>query len=175
MLETFIYKHYKYARRAGERYGINPAFLLAQAYKETGGDSYGLRVRKNVGSLVAAGKPNRYWNGASDYSEASDRLFRVYETLQNGWYDYARLLKEKYGMDTAGNITEYANRIAYSPYIVDSDGRENYRVGIISIYRRLKPLIPAQKYVPVMVVVIVVGVLMYLAYRYRKSVIKWVR
>ena len=63
--ETFVTTYLPLAQKAGVRFGMNPAVILAQAAIESGwGSSYGARVRKNFFGITAAGSPNEFWDGS---------------------------------------------------------------------------------------------------------------
>jgi flagellar protein FlgJ len=69
----------------------------------------------------------------------------VYQTEQDSFYDFARLITSKYKSASAvsSDTTQYAQAIAYSPYISENNGdnREGYRKGIISAARSISELI----------------------------------
>jgi hypothetical protein len=69
----------------------------------------------------------------------------VYQTDQDSFYDFARLITSKYKAASAvsSDTTQYAQAIAYSPYISENNGdnREGYRKGIISAANSIIPLI----------------------------------
>lgn len=170
-LATFLYDHYNAAKKAGKRYGINHWYLLAQSYAETGGNSYGLRVRKNVAGITAYGLTNQYWKGERSASTANPHIvFRIYPTIQAGWYDFARLLAEKYKMGGHKSIQAYATAISQSPYISEANGddRAAYRANIIRSYEKLKALSDTvrQGY-PVFLVILAVSIIALAGWQYR--------
>jgi flagellar protein FlgJ len=65
----------------------------------------------------------------------------VYKTPQDSFYDFARLISTKYKSAHAASndYKTYAQRIAYSPYISESNGdsREGYRSAIINLYENI--------------------------------------
>ena len=63
--EQFTTTYHPLAKKAGNRFGMNPEIILAQAALESGwGASYGARVRKNFFGITAAGSPNEFWDGS---------------------------------------------------------------------------------------------------------------
>ena len=145
--ETFVTTYLPLAQTAGERFGMNPAVILAQAAIESGwGSSYGARVRKNFFGITAAGSPNEFWDGSYTIANNQYRLkFRVYRTAQDSFYDFARLISSRYKSAHAvsNDSAAYAQAIAYSPYISENNGdnRENYRKGIISTFNSISTII----------------------------------
>ena len=145
--ETFVTTYLALAQKAGQRFGMNPSVILAQAAIESGwGSSYGARERKNFFGITAAGSPNAFWDGSYSVSKNQYRLkFRVYKTAQDSFYDFARLISSKYKSAHAvsSDSSAYAQAIAYSPYISESNGdnREGYRKGIISTYNSITSII----------------------------------
>jgi flagellar protein FlgJ len=123
--QDFANKFYPLAKIAGDRFGLNPIVILAQAAHESGwGDSYAVRNRKNFFGIIAAGSPNEFWDGAKSQSSASGLWFRVYKTEQDSFSDFARLISSKY-KDAAAlsfDAPAYAHAIAYSPYISEANG-----------------------------------------------------
>lgn len=120
--------YYQLAKNAGDKFGIDPIVILAQAAQESAwGDSYGAKQRRNFFGIIASGPVNEYWRGASNKSTASGLNFRVYETAQDSFYDFARLISSKYQSvlevsNQGQDSTAYAHAIAYSPYISETNG-----------------------------------------------------
>jgi len=145
--ETFVTTYLPLAQKAGVRFGMNPAVILAQAAIESGwGSSYGARVRKNFFGITAAGSPNEFWDGSFSVGQNQYALkFRVYKTEQDSFYDFARLISSKYKSAHAvsNDSTAYAQAIAYSPYIAEANGdsREGYRKGIISTFNSISDIV----------------------------------
>ena len=122
---TFVQTCWPLAVRAGARYRVAPLVLLAQAAVESAwGGSYSFIQRNNPAGITASGKPNRYWLGEKSVSSVSGLYFRVYPTLQAGFYDFARLLREKYPTAAvlSTDVPRYARAISYSPYISEANG-----------------------------------------------------
>lgn len=133
--EEFIQKYWQYALLAEQVFGINPIIILAQAAHESAGDdgkgnwlwgnSYSAKNRKNLFGITAGGSPNPYWQGEKSPSTVNPHLtFRIYSSIQNGILDFARLIKTKYptAFSQSYNVKQYANAIAYSPYIDVKNG-----------------------------------------------------
>lgn len=145
--ETFTTTYYPLARLAGERFGMNPEVILAQAAIESAwGTSYGARHRQNFFGITAAGSPNEFWDGSYSVGQNQYALkFRVYRTAQDSFYDFARLIASRYNDAHAvsNDSTAYAQAIAYSPYISETNGdnREGYRKGIISTYATITDIL----------------------------------
>lgn len=145
--ETFVTTYLPLAQKAGVRFGMNPAVILAQASIESSwGSSYGARVRKNFFGITAAGSPNEFWDGSFSVGQNQYALkFRVYKTEQDSFYDFARLISSKYKTAHAvsSDSTAYAQAIAYSPYISESNGdsREGYRKGVLSTFNSISDIV----------------------------------
>ena len=86
--EQFTTMYDPLAKKAGDRFGMNPEIILAQAALESGwGSSYGARVRKNFFGITAAGSPNEFWDGSFSVGQNQYALkFRVYKTEQDSFY-----------------------------------------------------------------------------------------
>jgi len=127
----FVKKYYPLAKKASDKFGIAPEAILSQAAIEGGwGDSYGVMNRRNHFGITASGSPNSFWDGSYSISSSSGLKFRVYKTEQDSFYDFARLIKEKYpdSAKLSSNIALYAKSIAQSPYIseLNGDNRSKY-------------------------------------------------
>lgn len=123
--QDFATKFYPLAKIAGDRFGLNPVVILAQAAHESGwGSSYGATNRKNFFGIIAAGSPNEFWDGAKSKSSVSGLWFRVYKTEQDSFNDFARLISSKYkeAAKLSFDPPAYAKAIAYSPYIDEKNG-----------------------------------------------------
>jgi len=141
----FVKKCYPLAVAAGTKYNLNPLVILAQLSLESDwGRSYSARIRKNFAGITATknSKPNAYWSGKSSPSTTNPQLtFRIYDTPQDSFMDFARLISSNYksAAGSSYNIEEYARRISISPYIAESNGddREAYRRGVISRFNQI--------------------------------------
>jgi len=142
-ITDYIKKYYPLAKAAGERFNINPLVVLAQLSVESDwGRSYSARVRKNFAGIIATkqSKPNEFWSGKSSPS-TNNKLktpltFRIYDTEQDSFMDFARLISSNYKTAAAASfdMEEYARLISISPYIDESNGdsRPAYQKGIIT-------------------------------------------
>ena len=138
----YVKKYYPLAKAAGEKFNINPLVILAQlAVESDWGRSYSARIRKNFAGITATknSKPTQFWSGKSSPSSAKLKIplsFRIYDTEQDSFMDFARLISGSYKSAAASsfNVSEYARLISISPYINESNGdsRPAYQKGIIS-------------------------------------------
>ena len=128
----FVGKLIAAAMQAGKVFNINPLVILAQASLESGWGTSPLSVKyNNYFGITATGKPNAYWKGQSYTSQTSGLKFRVYDNIENGLMDFARMISAYYKAAAAasGSVSAYAALIANSPYISEKNGdnRENYK------------------------------------------------
>ena len=117
---------------AGAAFNLNPLVILAQAAFESGwGTSNLAKECRNYFGLTAYGCSNAYWHGGKTTVKASSYPlnFRRYDTRENSFLDFARLIRNN-----------YAKEIAYSPYIseLNGDNRETYRHSIIQITQTIQ-------------------------------------
>jgi len=82
------------------------------------------RESNNFFGITAYGSPNAYWKGAKRISTSSGLPFRVYDSVENGFRDFAHLITKKYkeAAKASDSVTEYARLIANSPYINEKNG-----------------------------------------------------
>ena len=93
----FISSYLPLARKAGESFRINPVVILAQAVIESGwGQSDLAREHHNFFGITAYGKKNVWWKGEGIELGAHSLRFRVYDTPQDSFMDYARLIRHAY-------------------------------------------------------------------------------
>ena len=143
--QQYVSKHYEYARKAGERFRMDPLVILAQAAHESAWGSSSLaKNQHNFFGITAAGSPNEFWKGDVYQSGGKYKLkFRVYPSAQDSFYDFARLIASKYktAHAVATNYKDYATKISQSPYISESNGdnRSVYKNAIISMYEKMAP------------------------------------
>ena len=130
MIKQEYIKQYLFpARKAGECFGINPVVILAQSAIET-----------------AYGRPNAFWKGTkTDLSENSGHAslwFRSYESTEDSFMDFARLIHTAYPVaaSLSAHPSAYAKEIAYSKYIseVNGDNRAAYQRMLVSICRSIE-------------------------------------
>jgi len=145
--EEFTQMYYPLAVVAGEKYRMDPGIILSQAAIESNwGSSYGAQTRKNFFGITASGTPNEFWDGSYSVSQNVYKIkFRIYKTAQDSFFDFARLISERYpdAHRLSNDSTAYARSIAYSPYISEKNGddRVNYMNAIISNYRSIAEII----------------------------------
>ena len=149
--QQFVQTYYPLAKNAGLKFKINPTVILAQAALESQwGNSYSAKYRHNFFGITA-GKTgiNEYWDGQSSVSTSSNISFRIYNTSQDSFFDFARLISTNYpfAASVSNDSTQYAHAIANSPYIFEGNGdnRPAYEKNIISNSAYIDPLIKNQK------------------------------
>ncbi len=127
----FIKRYRTEAEAAGNRFGLNPVVMLAQAAIESGwGESNLARQHRNLFGITGYGPANDYWHGCKVELVPGGLPFRKYGETQQSFFDYARLIKTVY--PTAAAVSHrpeaFAREIAYSPYIseVHGDNRAVY-------------------------------------------------
>ncbi len=128
--------------QAGKLFNLNPVVILAQAAIESGWGMSTLAVRyHNFFGITAYGRKNEYWEGDSIRLGGHSLQFRVYRDAENGFSDYARLIRSAYpaAADMSYYPDAFAKEIAYSKYIseVNGDNREVYRRSIVSLCRTI--------------------------------------
>lgn len=145
----FVTQLFAAAAESGKVFNINPSVMLAQAAIESGwGESNHAVVNKNYFGIIACGKPNAYWHGGKSATNRRGLSFRRYDSVQNSFLDYGRLLRAQY--PRAANVSNFpesfALEISYSAYICDKNGdnREHYRRMLISIEKDIREIIEAQ-------------------------------
>lgn len=141
--EMYFDKYYQAAKKAGDKYKIDPLIILAQgAHESAFGTSNIAAKANNFFGITASGSKNIYWKGQSYQAQNQYKLkFRVYETPQDSFMDFARLIANRYksAHAVANDYKEYASRISKSAYIseVNGDNRERYKSSIIKGYEQL--------------------------------------
>ena len=137
-----------HANSAETVFHLNPIVTLAQAALESGWGKSNLALKgNNFFGLTAYGKSNDYWHGGViTLANGADALpFRRYDTVNNSFLDFARLIKEGYRMawSFSRNIEAYAKEIAYSRYISEQNGdnRELYRRSLVSLAKRIQTIV----------------------------------
>jgi flagellum-specific peptidoglycan hydrolase FlgJ len=133
----YVKKYLKLAEKVGMEFGMNPITILAQAAIESGwGTSKLAKENNNFFGFTAYGKTNQYWTGAKRVSTSSGLPFRSYTNPENGFRDFARLIKEKYSpaFKASNDVAKYATLISHSPYINEKNGdnRAKYNQLIIA-------------------------------------------
>lgn len=132
----YVLNYYGIAEKVGRAFGINPIVILAQAAIESAWGTSNLAMNhNNFFGVTAYGTPNHYWKGGKYLSTSSGLPFRTYDTVADGFSDFARLLVVKYNdaAKASPSVTEYARLISTSPYINEKNGdnRSKYKELII--------------------------------------------
>ncbi|MCD8192991.1 MAG: glucosaminidase domain-containing protein [Tannerellaceae bacterium] len=136
------------ARKAGAAYRINPVVILAQAALETGwGTSTLARLYNNFFGITGYGKPTDFWPGHIVKLSEKGLPFRSYPEREQGFMDYARLIRSTYSQaaDLSQDPEAFARAMASSAYISEENGdnREVYRKSLVSISRDIAGRIAA--------------------------------
>ena len=94
--------------------------------------------------ITAYGKKNVRWKGEGIELGVHSLRFRVYDTPQDSFMDYARLIRHAYtpAADVSNNPQAFARSISYSRYIseVNGDNREAYRILLIKLCRQIEKI-----------------------------------
>ena len=124
--EDFVRTFAKAAVTAGRVVGLSALVILSQAAHEgQWGSSFSVRTRRNHFGMIAAGSKNAFWDGVSKtQSSASGLWFRVYQSHEASFEDFASLISRKYkaAFACAQDPAAYAKAIAASPYISEENG-----------------------------------------------------
>ncbi|MCD8136673.1 MAG: glucosaminidase domain-containing protein [Parabacteroides gordonii] len=133
---------------AGAVFNMNPSVILAQAAFESGwGTSNLAKGSNNFFGLTAYGSSNQYWHGGKAVikTTAYSLDFRRYDTRENSFLDFARLIRNCYrsAWQVSNDPEAYAREIAYSPYIseLNGDDRETYRRSLVQIEKTIQAII----------------------------------
>lgn len=142
---SFVKECQPTALSAGAAFNMNPLVILAQAAFESGwGTSSLARESRNYFGLTAYGCSNAYWHGGKTTVKGPSYSldFRRYDTRENSFLDFARLIRNNYlsAWLVSNDPQAYAKEIAYSPYIseLNGDDRETYRHSIIQIAQTIQ-------------------------------------
>lgn len=137
---------------AGAAFNMNPTVILAQAAFESGWGVSRLAIEEsNFFGLTAYGCRNEYWHGRKVMVDASGYglNFRGYDTRENSFLDFARLIRNNYrrAWQMSTDAEAYAKEIAYSPYIseLNGDDREQYRRSLVQIEQTVRAIIAILK------------------------------
>lgn len=145
--EEFVKAFLPLALKAEKEFSLNPVVILAQAAIESGwGLSILSRDYHNFFGITAYGRPNKYWKGEmTDMEGLSYLFFRRYETDEDSFLDFARLITTSYKLAASVSYqpTAYAKEIAYSRYIseVNGDDRVEYRNLLVVISQSIEETI----------------------------------
>ena len=90
--ENYVINNYPLAKKAGERFKMDPLVILSQgAYESAWGTSSLSSKHNNFFGITAAGKPNEFWKGGVYQAQNQYKLkFRTYTNAQDSFYDFAR-------------------------------------------------------------------------------------
>jgi flagellar protein FlgJ len=133
----YVRKYIGIAEKVGKEFKMNPITILAQAAIESGwGTSKLATENHNFFGFTAYGATNEFWKGAKRVSTSSGLPFRSYDTVEDGFRDFARLISLKYNAayKASNDVAQYATLISSSPYINEKNGdnRTKYKQLIIA-------------------------------------------
>lgn len=144
----FVKDSLQAAVSAGAAFHMNPSVILAQAAFESGwGTSHLATGSSNFFGLTAYGASNQYWHGGKTQvkTDSYSLDFRRYDTRENSFLDFARLIRDGYrsAWSVSNDMPAYAKEIAYSPYIseLNGDDRETYRRSLVSLERTIRAIV----------------------------------
>jgi len=146
--QDFVNKFYPAAKAAGAEFNINPVVVLAQAAIESGWGESKLSTYNNFFGITAYGRINNYWHGGKIQLAEDGLTFRRYDTMENSFMDYCRLIRGSYrtSADLSFHPAAFAKSIAYSKYIseVNGDNRASYQILMEKLSASIATLIPKQ-------------------------------
>ena len=146
--QDFVNKFYPAAKAAGAEFNINPVVVLAQAAIESGWGESKLSSYNNFFGITAYGRINNYWHGGKIQLADSGLTFRRYDTMENSFMDYCRLIRGSYrtSADLSFHPAAFAKSIAYSKYIseVNGDNRASYQILMEKLSASIATLVPKQ-------------------------------
>ena len=146
--QDFVNKFYPAAQAAGAEFNINPVVVLAQAAIESGWGESKLSSYNNFFGITAYGRINSYWHGGKIQLAENGLTFRRYDTMENSFMDYCRLIRGSYrtSADLSFHPAAFAKSIAYSKYIseVNGDNRASYQILMEKLSASIATLIPKQ-------------------------------
>ena len=146
--QDFVNKFYPAAKAAGAEFNINPVVVLAQAAIESGWGESKLSSFNNFFGITAYGRINNYWHGGKIQLAENGLTFRRYDTMENSFMDYCRLIRGSYrtSADLSFHPAAFAKSIAYSKYIseVNGDNRASYQILMEKLSASIATLVPKQ-------------------------------
>ena len=146
--QDFVNKFYPAAQAAGAEFNINPVVVLAQAAIESGWGESKLSTYNNFFGITAYGRINNYWHGGKIQLAENGLTFRRYDTMENSFMDYCRLIRGSYrtSADLSFHPAAFAKSIAYSKYIseVNGDNRASYQILMEKLSASIATLVPKQ-------------------------------
>lgn len=141
--ENYVVNNYPYAKKAGERFKMDPLVILAQGSFESAWGTSNLSTKyNNFFGITASGSKNEFWKGGVYQAQNKYKLkFRTYDSPHDSFNDFARLISSSYKTAHAAamDYKKYADKIAHSPYISESNGdnRTAYMRGLIANYEKI--------------------------------------
>ena len=146
--QDFVNKFYPAAKAAGAEFNINPVVILAQAAIESGWGESKLSSYNNFFGITAYGRINNYWHGGKIQLADNGLPFRRYDTMENSFMDYCRLIRGSYrtSADLSYHPAALAKSIAYAKYIseVNGDNRASYQILMEKLSASIATLVPKQ-------------------------------
>ena len=146
--QDFVNKFYPAAKAAGAEFHLNPVVVLAQAAIESGWGESKLSSYNNFFGITAYGRINNYWHGGKIQLAENGLTFRRYDTMENSFMDYCRLIRGSYrtSADLSFHPAAFAKSIAYSKYIseVNGDNRASYQILMEKLSASIATLVPKQ-------------------------------
>ena len=146
--QDFVNKFYPAAKAAGAEFNINPVVVLAQAAIESGWGESKLSSYSTFFGITAYGRINNYWHGGKIQLAEDGLTFRRYDTMENSFMDYCRLIRGSYrtSADLSFHPAAFAKSIAYSKYIseVNGDNRASYQILMEKLSASIATLVPKQ-------------------------------
>ena len=146
--QDFVNKFYPATKAAGAEFNINPVVILAQAAIESGWGESKLSSYNNFFGITAYGRINNYWHGGKIQLAENGLTFRRYDTMENSFMDYCRLIRGSYrtSADLSFHPAAFAKSIAYSKYIseVNGDNRASYQILMEKLSASIATLVPKQ-------------------------------
>lgn len=126
----FVSKYWRFAKLVQKTYGINPVIVLAQAALETGWGTSNLALNHNNFFGLTVGGANAktpHWGGKVHVSRTNLKIrFRSYDSVEAGFLDFGYFIQKfrSYAevRKHVGNIEKYAEAVARSRYISESNG-----------------------------------------------------
>lgn len=144
----FVKQNLPHAIQAGAKFALNPTVILAQAAIESGwGNSRLAKEARNFFGLTAYGCPNEFWQGKKIQAGTAPHTlpFRLYLNPANSFFDFARLIRNRYRMawQMSEDLEAYAKEIAYSAYLSEANGdnREIYRRTMIACGKTIQAIV----------------------------------
>ena len=146
--QDFVNKFYPAAKAAGAEFNINPVVVLAQAAIESGWGESKLSTYNNFFGITAYGRINNYWHGGKIQLADNGLPFRRYDTMENSFMDYCRLIRGSYrtSADLSFHPAAFAKSIAYSKDISagTADNRASYQILLEKLSASIATLVPKQ-------------------------------